>query len=346
MISVIIPTFNRCNQLRIALKSILNQNYHVQDFEILIVDNASTDKTKQITEAAIAAYSSHHVYYIYEPEPGLLSGRHRGALEAKGEILIFIDDDVEADTEWLKAIYESFSDPTIHLVGGRNLPKYEVEPPPWLEWFWSDHPYGKVCGHLSLLDFGDQAREINANYVWGLNFAIRNNILFELGGFHPDCVPKHLQHFQGDGETGLTRKANKRGFRAIYQPKALVHHYVPQERMTYEYFEKRYFFQGVCDSYTNIRETKTVLKPNSLINQIKASLQSLKKSISIAVKYAKITVNRQAERNALYQRFQQAYQQGYQFHQHAVYQCPELKEWVMKSDYWNYKLPQLDINND
>jgi glucosyl-dolichyl phosphate glucuronosyltransferase len=347
MLSVIIPTFNRSNYLGMALSSILSQDFCVKNFEILIVDNASTDETKKNTLDAIAVYSSHQIHYIYEPEPGLLSGRHRGALEATGEILVFVDDDIEAGAKWLQAINESFEDPTVQLVGGRNLPKYEVEPPQWLEWFWSDHPYGKICSHLSLLDFGDQVREVDANYVLGLNFAIRKSTLFELGGFHPDCIPKYLQHFQGDGETGLTRKANERGFKAIYQPDALLYHYVPRQRMTHDYFEKRYFYQGVCDSYTNIRESKmALLKSENLIDKIQVFTRFLKKKLSIFIKQTQISANHLEERNALYHRFQKAYQQGYQFHQNAVRQCPELKDWVMKSDYWNYKLPQLKINND
>lgn len=154
MHSIIIPTYNRDVFLDLAIKSFCSQNFPVNQYEVLVVDNGSTDNTKDVTEAAIATYSSHQIRYFYEPEPGLLSGRHRGALEAKGELLIFVDDDIEADPNWLQAIKESFDDSTIQLVGGLNLPKYEVEPREWLEWFWFNHPYGRACGNLILLDFG------------------------------------------------------------------------------------------------------------------------------------------------------------------------------------------------
>ena len=275
MISIIIPTLNRASLLKLAITSFCCQQFSPKEFEILIVDNGSTDNTKNIVEVAITEYPSHQIHYIYEPEPGLLSGRHRGALEAKGEILTFVDDDIEADANWLKAIEESFHDSTVQIVGGRNLPKYEVEPPQWLEWFWTDHPYGKYCGYLSLLDFGSEVREIDANHVWGLNFSIRKSALFELGGFHPDCIDKHLQHFQGDGETGLTQKANQRGYKAIYQPKALVFHHVSKQRMTYEYFEQRYIYQGVCDSYSDIRRSKGKLKQVSFLERVKTALRYL-----------------------------------------------------------------------
>ncbi|MEI2582822.1 glycosyltransferase [Scytonema sp. PRP1] len=332
MISIIIPTFNRASSLELAIKSFCLQNFSQEQFEILIIDNGSTENTKNVTEAAVAEFPSNQIRYFYEPEPGLLSGRHRGVLEAKGEILTFVDDDIEADVNWLGAIKESFDDPIVQLLGGRNLPKYEVEPPKWLEWFWLTHVYGTYCAYLSLLDFGNQVREIDANYVWGLNFSIRKSALIELGGFHPDCIAKHLQHFQGDGETGLTQKANQHGYKAVYQPSALVFHMVSKERMTYEYFEQRCFYQGVCDSYSDIRRAKGKFKQVNLVDRLKFPLKFLKK---IRLK----STSRETERDALNERFRRAWQNGYQFHQNAVRQTPELLHWVLRKDYWDYKLP-------
>ncbi|MBD1849814.1 glycosyltransferase family 2 protein [Cyanobacteria bacterium FACHB-502] len=118
MISIIIPTLNRDNLLKSTIKSFCLQYFSPDQFEILVVDNGSTDNTKDIAQAAINEFSPHQIRYIYEPEPGLLSGRHPGALEARGKILTFVDDDIEADPEWLRAIKESFNDPTVKLVGG------------------------------------------------------------------------------------------------------------------------------------------------------------------------------------------------------------------------------------
>jgi hypothetical protein len=111
-------------------------------------------------------------------------------------------------------------------VGARNLPKFEVEPPAWLESFCdATCDGGRSCGWLSLHDLGESELEIDPNYVWGLNFAIRKRALRDLGGFHPDCVPQELQRFQGEGETGLTMKARSYGYRAVYQPRATIYQY-------------------------------------------------------------------------------------------------------------------------
>ena len=204
-ISIVIPTLNRSMYLKKLLRSLIKQNFPRDNYEILVVDNGSIDNTRNITNEAISLFTKHHIRYIYEPVPGLLSGRHRGVLEAQGDILTFVDDDIEADKDWLQAISDSFQNISVKLVGGRNLPKYETNPPDWLQWFWIDHAFGKTCAELSLLDFGEEVREIDANYVWGLNFSIHRQALLDLGGFHPDCIPKHLQHFQGDGETDLAK---------------------------------------------------------------------------------------------------------------------------------------------
>ena len=339
MISIIIPTLNRAESLNRTLKSLVAQNFTTNNYEILVIDNGSNDETKSVYNKNYDEHPNHQIRYIYEPEPGLLSGRHRGALEAKGEILVFVDDDIEADVNWLQAIKQSFEDATVQIVGGRNLPDFEVEPPKWLEWFWIEHPYGKLCSELSLLDFGDQVRDIDPNYVWGLNFSIRKVALFELGGFHPDCIPKHLQCFQGDGETGLTQKAKLKGYRAIYQPNALVFHSVSQERMTYEYFDRRYFYQGISDSYSFLRQSQGQLNQGSLIDKIKIILKVFQKIAR------KLMIHKQ-EHNALKGRFISAYQRGYQFHKKAVMKNPQLLDWVLKPNYWNYTLPQINITHD
>jgi len=340
MISVIIPTLNRDKCLNAALASLVAQAFPVDQFEVLVVDNGSTDTTQAVTEQFIAQFPKYHIQYLYEPEPGLLSGRHRGALAATGEILVFIDDDIEAHDHWLQGIEDAFHDPTVHLVGGRNLPNYESEPPEWLEWFWYNHPEGKFCAHLSLLDFGDVVKEIDPNFIWGLNFAIRKQTLLDLGGFHPDCVPSHLQHTQGDGETGLTQKVIQRGYRALYHPQALVFHQVSRDRMTHRYFEQRSFYQGVADSYGSARKSGS--------NRIKWAVKERVKAIKNFLKDWQVNVgwwlatqkNCSQEQHRLKVRCKKAYLKGYQFHQQAVWQNPVLLSWVLKPDYWDYKLPQ------
>ncbi|BFM40312.1 glycosyltransferase family 2 protein [Synechocystis sp. LKSZ1] len=335
LISIVVPTLNRAVVLQKCLASLLAQDLDAEAYEILVIDNGSQDTTAQVVQVAQEQAPSYRLSYHYEPMPGLLSGRHRGAQEAHGEILVFVDDDIEAAPHWLSAIAQTFQDPTVQLVGGRNLPRYEVEPPDWLRWFWLDCPQGRFCCELSLLDFGDQVQDIDANYIFGLNFSIRRQALLDLGGFHPDSLPKHLQRFQGDGETGLTLKANQRGYRAIYQPQAVVWHQVPQARMTYRYFQQRSFFQGVCDSFTEIRKLEGLPETDrapSLQERVQFWIEDLERHFFVES-------DQEPEASVLKARFRQSFAAGFRFHRNAIRRDPQLLAWVLRPDYWDYRLP-------
>jgi glycosyltransferase involved in cell wall biosynthesis len=195
--------------------------------EVLIIDNGSTDETSEVCEQVAKGHSQLCWRYFYDDMPGLLTGRHRGAKEAQGEILAYLDDDVLLGPTWLEALEDAFGDPRVGLVGGPSLPHYEVDPPPWLGKLWWDFDGGRTCGSLSLIDLGKVRKFTDPCFVWGLNFSIRRRVFDDAGGFHPDCVPKALQRYQGDGETGLTLKIKEEGIAALYHPGLAVTHVIP-----------------------------------------------------------------------------------------------------------------------
>lgn len=327
-VSIIIPTRNRSKWITSAIKSFIKQDFPSSQYEIIVVDNGSTDNTREITEQA-ASLNKNNIRYIYEPVPGLLSGRHCGASEATGEILVFVDDDIEASSGWLSAIIAEFEDKSVHMAGGSSLPMYEVDPPKWVDKYCSWKEDQLTCGSLSLLNKGNGRMEIDPVFVWGLNFAIRRKTLFELGGFHPDNIPKHLQHFQGDGETGLALKMKEKGLKAVYAPGAKVYHCIPRERLTVTYFEKRFFYQGVCDSYTQIRKNKGILNIKIPAYQL---FDQYLPNVPAYDQYKQI----------VYKRIHNAYVDGFLFHQTAVQKSKTLLKWVLKEDYFDYRLPELD----
>jgi len=335
-LSVIVPTYNRERMLCNAIDSIINQSLSKDNYEILVIDNNSSDDTKNIVNKYVKETSN--LKYLFEPIPGLLSGRHKGAKEAKGNILVFTDDDVIADNDWLKAIAETFKDTSVKIVGGRNLPIFETEPPGWINNIWQKKKDGNsYCGHLSLLDLQDKCKIIDISFVWGLNLSIRKETLLLLNGFHPDAYPWELRQYRGDGETGLGYKAKILGINAIYQPKALIYHYIPKDRMTIEYFKKRSYLQGISNSYTKIREQVGIFDNENIMKvfNIKKNIQKMKYIIRQILyskssdQYIKIKIIEN-----------KAYQSGYEYHRREVMQKPELLEWVLKKDYWDYKLPK------
>jgi glycosyltransferase involved in cell wall biosynthesis len=171
-LSVIIPTYNRGNLIKKTLDSLIMQDYSKEQYEIVVVDNNSTDDTRTIISDYCEVYP--HIKYVFEPIPGLISGRHRGAMESSGSILIFCDDDIQLQPDALKVTNETFmSNPNIGLVGGKYIPNYQTPPPKWLDFFWQSTPYGgKACASLSLLDLGDKLLTIDTQYVWGLFYQL------------------------------------------------------------------------------------------------------------------------------------------------------------------------------
>lgn len=344
-ISIIIPTFNRGKVLKSTVLSIISHQYANCQYEIIVVDNGSTDETK-IVCSEFANQIVNFSYY-YDATPGLLTGRHIGASKAKGEIFAFIDDDVVVSDTWLNTIHSVMSKRNdIGFLTGPNLPLYHSYPPDWLSFFWSESKNGKECGWLSLIDFGKEEKEISPNYIWGLNFIIRKSIFQILGGFHPDNISKEFQHFQGDGETGLTLKAVEQNIKALYHPGVLLYHQVPSTRMTYEYFDNRAYYQGVCDSFTRLRKENGLYKTSLNIRKSPSFISKAKhfatKKIDNFLKPDSNNSILPEEIRSLMKRFEAKRTEGFDFHQTAFRENKQVRDWVLRENYFEYKLPKND----
>lgn len=327
MISVIIPTRNRADLLNLALKSIVNQNTSSSEFEVLVINNGSNDHTSKI----VNNYKKEllNLKEIYVPEPGLHNGRHAGMKEAKGNILVFIDDDIEALPTWLTSIDIEFKDPEVVMVGGNNFPLFLKKPPVWLTRMWNRKTFKdfKSIPSLSIIEFNSSKFIFSPYLVYGCNFAIRKDVLLQAGGFHPDGMPDKLIHFRGDGETHVSRYIDKHGLKCVFNANASVYHKVLPERMTIDYFYKRSFNQGISDSYTKLRESSPKLSGQrstilTLIQKISVSLKRIIKKNLVSPKEKEI-INAQIA----------GYQEGFEFHQAAYYKSIEIRKWVHKDNY-------------
>jgi glucosyl-dolichyl phosphate glucuronosyltransferase len=328
--SIIVPTFNRAVTLQATLNSIEAQST-LQDVEVIVVDNGSTDGTKE-TALTYVSSNPRRYKYLFDDEPGLLTGRHAGASMSTGDILCFLDDDVQLDKNYIEGIKDAFSDTRIQLATGPSIPNFETVPPQWLDQFWINNEYGSFCTWLSLMDFGNRKKIIHPNYVWGLNFCIRKEAFRTLGGFHPDCITNQLALYQGDGETGLTMKAAAKDYTALYHPLLKVYHFVSKERLKEDYFLKRAYFQGICNSFTDLRR-KELEETNF---QVPRNIKAIIYSKWDAMKKIFLTP---ADVKRLKKRLKRAELSGYELHQQAFYSNSAIKEWVLRKDYFDYKLP-------
>ena len=133
LVTINLAVLNGEKYIRHCLDAILAQSYPYEMMEFNILDNGSTDNTPAVVQSIMAAFPDRRIRLISEMTPGLLAGRHRGYKETTAPVLVYVDDDIRADPGWLAAIHSAFHDPDVHLVGGRNLPEYEVQPPSWLK---------------------------------------------------------------------------------------------------------------------------------------------------------------------------------------------------------------------
>lgn len=251
-LSVILPTHNRAALLAAALESLRHQTLPSSDFEVIVVDDGCTDDTC----ATIRSSELSCVRVIESAGRGLHAGRHSGLEAARADILVYADDDIEALPTWLESIDHAFRDPAVVLVGGNNLPRFCVPPPPWLLRLWQRrHPTlpGRALPMLSVLELEGGERDLPASYVWGCNFAIRKHTLRAAGGFHPDGMPPELLHLRGDGESHVSRYVATQRLRCRFHPGASVHHKITADRMTFAYFRDRGFRQGISQSYSDLR---------------------------------------------------------------------------------------------
>ncbi len=236
--SIIIPTYQRPAFLLDALKNVRTQNFPADEYEIIVVDN-TTIPTPEL--ASLCDSVQPLMCYIHEPRSGLHNARHAGARAAKGDILVYADDDVTCDANFLTEILKPYSDPEVGCVGGKILPAWEVAPPEWTNIF--------PKSFLSILDDNDGPKEVQ--WIYGCNFSIRKKLLFEVGGFNPDSFGNRKMWWcRGDGEIGLLRKVRAAGGKVIYNPAAVVWHFIPKERLTVEYFRERAFKAGVETSFS------------------------------------------------------------------------------------------------
>ena len=356
--SIIIPTHNRAEILQRCLECICELENPDEKWEILAINNNSTDSTEEI----INFYRNRlpNLRYFQATDPGLHVGRNLGCDKAKGKVLCYIDDDSFVSEGWLKGIEKAFREPEVVLVGGPCLPQYEIEPPAWLNNMWSITEEGRTLGSLSLIDVGDEQRWISPYYVYGCNFSIRKDILVEIGGFHPDGMPKELLRYRGDGETFVSRKIIELGCKAVYSPGAKIHHLVPASRMTTDYFCHRSYIQGISGSFAQMREehgrdteqaerreqrtegrgdkdNRSQINIRSISRFLKRGANSIKNR---AVNYKRKLFP--TEYDLIRAEMQKSYREGFAYYQSEVQKDPKLLEWILRENYLGEdgKLPE------
>ena len=250
LISVVICTRNRAALLGKALESVVTQDFPKTDYEIVIVDNGSTDST---SECAAEFKEKAMVHYIREPHAGLCIARNTGWRNASGRYVAFFDDDALALPGWLAAVRNGFELDTardIGVIGGRVKPMWEQPRPGWLA--------DPIANSLTIVDWGPSPKrihDIRSEWLVGTNMAVPKRLLTEVGGFHP-ALDRIGNNLLSNGDILLQKELMRRGHSCWYVPDMAVNHLVPASRLTQAWFRRRFFWQGVSDAVMQIIEKK------------------------------------------------------------------------------------------
>ena len=180
-VSVVISTYNRCSLLARALESLQHQETSGVSYEILVVDNNSTDETRVVAQRFMDSTPG-RLRYIFEPKQGLSYARNAGIASARAKIIAFTDDDVRVSSNWVSRIKAGFAaEPSVDFLGGKVLPHWDETPPAWLtREHWTP---------LALLDYGDQSFYVDVDRpisLIGANCAFRKSAFEQVGLFRAD----------------------------------------------------------------------------------------------------------------------------------------------------------------
>jgi glycosyltransferase involved in cell wall biosynthesis len=241
-VSVIVATRNRRDLLAKTLDALGAERWPPDRFEIIVADNRSTDGTRALVQSVAWAARGPAVRYLYVARPGKSHAVNAALDAASGDILAFVDDDVQPDPDWLERIAAAFEETGADFVAGRVKPLWQVPPPMWMS--------RALYGVLAVPDNGDARIHIAAGarhrvMPIGANMAVRRDVVRRIGGLRVD-----LGKLEGTLRTGEDHEYYLRmlhaGFRGVYEPTAIVHHWVPAARLTRSYV-RRWLYQNGRD---------------------------------------------------------------------------------------------------
>jgi glycosyltransferase involved in cell wall biosynthesis len=239
-ITVVLCTYNRCESLKKALGSIATQEMPLStDWEVLVVDNNSSDQTRAVVEDFCARFPG-HFRYLFEPQPGKSNALNSGVRSARGDVLAFTDDDVIVQAGWLRNLTSPLLDKKCVGVGGRVFPEWNVPPPVWLQFA---EPW--VLAALAMFDLGVESGPLSQP-PFGNNMAFQRAIFRKHGGFRVDLGPRPGSEIRSE-DTDFGRRLLEGGEQLWYEPSAVVFHSVPASRMRKRYFLNWWFDKSRAD---------------------------------------------------------------------------------------------------
>jgi glucosyl-dolichyl phosphate glucuronosyltransferase len=232
LISVVICTYNRATLLQMAVNSVLVQNINPEKYEILVIDNCSTDNTRSVIEQLIA--HNNQIRYIFEENQGLSYARNRGWREARGQYVAYLDDDAKVPPEWLRVAEEICLNIKPAVFGGPYYAFYNNSKPKWFKDDYGSSVHGYVARSLR-----------NDEYVSGGNMFIRRDLLLQLDGFRSNLGMKGKKKGYGEETNFFIRlRSTIKDSVVFYDPKVFIYHLVRPEKFRLNHIISSSFVGG------------------------------------------------------------------------------------------------------
>jgi GT2 family glycosyltransferase len=240
-ITIALCTWNRAKLLSRTLQQLCELRVpDGLDWEVLVVDNNCTDETPAVVDSFADRLP---IRRLVESAQGVSNARNCALRAARGNLLIFTDDDILVAEDWLSA-YLSAAErwPSAGYFGGVIVPLYEREPPPWFRAH--EQLLGPYIGEA--LDLGPDERVLTRQeWPWGGNMAFRRNA-FQSVFFQPNLGRRGNDRTAG-GEFAYCQSLADAGFQGVWIPSAKVSHLVGAERLTLPSVWRNFVGQGVTD---------------------------------------------------------------------------------------------------
>ncbi len=240
--SIIIPTYNRADELRETIRSIAQLQVD-GDWELVVVDNKSPDHTRATVESEQKSFPA-TLRYLYEPEQGRYAALNTGIRAATGRIIATTDDDARVEPDWLMRARAGLESLGCDYVGGKVLPIWKGRSrPAWL-------PNGPSGGHwavLALQNHGDKPREFGVNGMpWplGINTATRREV-FDRVDLFDNRLGRKAGTLRNQAQREWHLRARAAGVRGFYVPDMVVHHVIEPERLKKKYFRRWFYWHGI-----------------------------------------------------------------------------------------------------
>ena len=229
ILSIIICSYNRASYISDALTSLYNQSSELDNFEVIIVDNNSTDNTKEVYAIWRQTNTNGQFTFISETKQGASFARNTGATIAKGEWVCFMDDDAVATPNYVENILKHIQNkPDAVGFGGRIIPKYIPSEPKWMSYY--------VSSLVGNFDYAPIACAFeNGKYPLESNMIVKKSVYYQIGGFNVN-LPGVVGTLRIGGEgKELFYKILALGHIIYYDPAICVHHVVEVKKLTSEY---------------------------------------------------------------------------------------------------------------